>query len=51
MKFDHFQHFIQIERDVTILDAGHYECQISTEPKMSRFVHLKILGALNHIIF
>ena len=33
------------DRDVTTLDAGYYECQISTEPKMSRFVHLKILGA------
>ena len=33
-------------REVTRQDGGYYECQISTEPKMSRFVHLKIMGAL-----
>ena len=38
------------DREVTPKDAGYYECQISTEPKMSRLVHLKIMGALNHII-
>ena len=43
--------YLNPDRDVTILDAGYYECQISTEKKMSRFVHLKIIGALNHIIF
>lgn len=25
-------------------DAGTYECQISTEPKMSMFVHLNVIG-------
>ena len=25
-------------------DEGDYECQISTEPKMSHFVHLNVVG-------
>ena len=25
-------------------DAGMYECQVSTEPKLSHFVHLNIIG-------
>lgn len=25
-------------------DAGRYECQVSTEPKMSHFVHLNVVG-------
>ncbi|KAK7065342.1 hypothetical protein SK128_020403, partial [Halocaridina rubra] len=30
-------------------DAGRYECQISTEPKMSHFLHLHIKTPLVHI--
>ena len=31
-------------RYVHQVDAGLYECQINTEPKMSHFVRLKVLG-------
>ena len=31
-------------RSVTTQDEGYYECQISTELKMSRLVHLQITG-------
>ena len=31
-------------RGVTTGDAGLYECQVSTEQKMSRFVHLGVMG-------
>ncbi|XP_068217805.1 inactive tyrosine-protein kinase 7-like [Palaemon carinicauda] len=30
-------------------DAGRYECQISTEPKMSHFVHFHVVTPLVHI--
>ena len=33
-------------RYVHQVDAGVYECQINTEPKMSHFVRLKVLGEL-----
>lgn len=28
-------------------DEGDYECQISTEPKMSHLVHLNVVGEFN----
>lgn len=28
-------------------DAGVYECQVSTEPKVSAKVHLHVVGKLN----
>ena len=31
-------------RGVATGDAGLYECQVSTEQKMSRFVHLGVMG-------
>ncbi|XP_042232001.1 uncharacterized protein LOC121872933 [Homarus americanus] len=30
-------------------DAGRYECQVSTEPKMSHFVHFHVVTPLVHI--
>lgn len=30
-------------------DAGQYECQVSTEPKMSTFITLNVVGKLNLI--
>ena len=31
-------------RSVKAEDAGKYECQVSTEPKLSHFVHLTVIG-------
>ena len=31
-------------RGVSTADAGYYECQVSTEQKMSRLVHLTVMG-------
>lgn len=34
---------LQIEY-VTLRDAGIYECQVNTEPKIHRAINLKVLG-------
>ena len=39
-------HFHFIFRSVKAEDAGKYECQVSTEPKLSHFVHLTVIGKL-----
>ena len=31
-------------RSLKAEDAGKYECQVSTEPKLSHFVHLTVIG-------
>ena len=36
-------------RSVQPEDAGKYECQISTLPKMSHFLYLSVIGKLFHI--
>ena len=36
-------------KSVTEKDAGLYECQISTEPKMSFYSHLNVVGKFWHI--
>jgi len=41
--------WVLIIRGVTTDDAGYYECQISTEQKMSRFVHLKVIVPITRI--
>lgn len=30
-------------------DAGGYECQVSTEPKMSQFFNLRVVGKLQNV--
>lgn len=37
---------LQIEY-VTLRDAGIYECQVNTEPKIHRAINLKVLGEYN----
>ncbi len=36
--------FISFFRYVQADDAGKYECQVSTEPKLSHFLHLSVIG-------
>ena len=38
--------FLFLCRSVQAHDAGKYECQISTEPKLSHFVYLTVIGEL-----
>ena len=35
---------LSLFRSVKAEDAGKYECQVSTEPKLSHFVHLTVIG-------
>lgn len=39
------RHTLLIER-LRLSDAGRYECQVNTEPKMSLFFNLTVLGQL-----
>jgi len=41
--------WVLIIRGVSTNDAGYYECQVSTEQKMSRFVHLKVMVPITKI--
>lgn len=43
------QDWVLIIRGVSTDDAGYYECQVSTEQKMSRFVHLKVMVPVTKI--
>jgi hypothetical protein len=55
---DRFQAFLVEATDTWTLqikyvqarDAGQYECQVSTEPKMSHFITLNVVGKLNSAI-
>ena len=38
-------------RSVQIRDAGLYECQVSSEPKISKAVRLKVVGQLVFLSF
>lgn len=40
--------FVQVKY-VQARDAGVYECQVGTEPKMSHFVQLNVVGESLHI--
>ena len=37
-------------RGVKSSDTGDYECQVSSEPKISRIVSLSVVGKLLHLI-
>jgi hypothetical protein len=37
-------------RSVQMRDAGLYECQVSSEPKISKAVRLKVVGQLNPLL-
>ena len=43
--------FFCFSRYVQPRDAGIYECQVSTEPKMSHFVQLNIIGMSFYLSF
>ncbi|KAL4149865.1 hypothetical protein QTP88_003716 [Uroleucon formosanum] len=32
-----------------IRDSGIYECQISTTPHISQYIHLQVVGECNHV--
>ena len=41
---DHTETWTLHIRGVTSDDAGIYECQLSTTPKLSRFIHVHVVG-------
>lgn len=41
-------HVLKIER-LRVADGGRYECQVNTDPKLSLFFNLTVLGKLYHI--